>query len=162
MEGFFELCSQQKETNHLLCSVGLRLLENLVMPGFCKYSNWIRDKFVTMHQNCLLMLKLESHIAQKKLIGCKRHSITLLNLYKTHNPTYDETKFMKDELSLSLFQEWQKRNRLNSVKCENLSIRKASFNTNSTKDTSSSNGSSLNLSPSPLLGSPEEPKIIPE
>ena len=106
MQGFFQLCSQKRETKHLLCSVGLRLFENLVMPGFCKYSDFIREQFVTMHQNNFLMLKLESHIAQNKLIGCKRHSISLLNLYKTHNPTYDETKFIKDELSLNLFQDW--------------------------------------------------------
>jgi len=73
-----------------------------------------------MPQKCLKLLRLEEHMAQARLLGCKRYSIALLNLYKIHNPAYDESTLFRDALALSMFRGWRARNKLNSVKVEGL------------------------------------------
>jgi len=101
--------------------LGLKLLLNLVQLDYSRYSNAIREVFVTIPGTQIMkLLRFDDHMISSKLHGCKRHSISLLALYKNHNPSYDESNLIKEQSSLDLFYGWKSRNELNFVRCERL------------------------------------------
>lgn len=106
MKGLIDICGRNKDGCHLLCSSGLKLLENLLNPSFTNCSSEFFTIFVNMSSKYLLKLELDKHINTKKLKRCKRVALRLLNLYKKYNHNYDESKLIKDKNSVDSFHKW--------------------------------------------------------
>ena len=132
LKGLISLCGRCDNECHLICSSGLKLLENLINPSFTISSSEFFTIFVNLSSKYLNKLHLDKHINSKQLKSCKRVALRLLDLYKKYNHSYDETKLIKDKHSVDSFHKWQSWTSQSSVKAEQYNL-------------GSSDNSSLNL-----------------
>jgi hypothetical protein len=65
MKGLVDICGRTTDDCHLICSSGLKLLENLLNPSFTNCSSEFFTIFVNMSSRYLLKLELDKHIKTK-------------------------------------------------------------------------------------------------
>ena len=105
LRGFINICGLSSENNHLTCTFGLKLLENLINPSFTRCSSEFFVIFVNLTSKELAELQLEKHMKVLHIKGCKKSALRLLSLYKRYNCNYDETKLM-DKQTLESYNRW--------------------------------------------------------
>jgi len=100
LKGLISFCGKcDEETNsHLICTIGLPFLVNLMSYDFNIEAQNIRDIFGECKMHEIRMLNLEQHIIGKGQRGCKQSALQLVDYYLEKNLSLSVNELVRELL----------------------------------------------------------------